>query len=182
MQAQSRKVKVSERTIVLPYSRRAIPIKFRPFAGDADVNFRPSHNQSTAYLSLSGAFLESVCSNSTSAVFYHNKTDRPVIFPRSLPIGELSEFEAETEALFLDAGTAQSYLGDPFFAAECHPPVFPFPSAVVGMHWSRVGHGKVTWAMARPHGLGVRVESEWSQNGVRGTGSSAPPHEEYRRF
>jgi len=135
-EAQRRKVKVSERTIVSPYSRRAIPIKFRPFAGDGDFNFRPTLNQSTAYLSLSGAFLESVCSNSTSAVYYHNKTDRPVIFSRSLPIGELTEFEADTEAFFVDAETAQAWLGDPYFAAESHPPVFPFPSSAVGMHLS----------------------------------------------
>ena len=101
-QAQRRKVKVRERTIVLPYSRRAIPIKFQPFAEDSDVNFRPIHNQSTAYLALSRAFLESVCSNSTAAVYYHNKTDRPVVFSRSLPIGELAEFGAYTEAFWVD--------------------------------------------------------------------------------
>ena len=110
-QAQRRKVKVRERTIVLPYSQRAIPIKFRPFAGDSDVNFRPIHNQSTAYLALSGAFLESVCSNSTAAVYYHNKTDRPVVFSRSLPIGELAEFDADSEAFWVDTETAQAWLG-----------------------------------------------------------------------
>ena len=135
-QAQRRKVKVRERTIVLPYSRRAIPIKFRPFTGESDVNFRPIHNQGTAYLSLSGAFLESVCSNSTAAIYYHNKTDHPVIFSRSLPIGELSEFNADTEAFWVDAETAQAWLGDPYFAAERHLPVFPFPPAAVGLHLS----------------------------------------------
>lgn len=63
-----RKVKVRERTVVAPYSRRAIPICFKSFSHDRDLNFLPKYNQSMAFVAHAGAFLESLCSNSTSAV------------------------------------------------------------------------------------------------------------------
>jgi hypothetical protein len=55
-----------------------------------------------------------------------------------LLIGELSEFDVDTEAFFVGAEAAQpqTWMGDLFFAAEHHPPVFPLPPALVGMHLS----------------------------------------------
>jgi hypothetical protein len=133
---QNRRVKVSQRVVVPPYSRRAIPITFKPFSHDRDVNFLPKYNQSLAYVAHAGAFLESLCSNTTSAVLYHNKTDRPVIFSRNAFIGEMTEFEEDSECLFLDAEIAPTVLVEPFSSAERHAESFDSPSTATGLHLS----------------------------------------------
>jgi hypothetical protein len=109
---------------------------FKPFSHDRDVNFLPRYNQSVAHIAHAGAFLESLCSSSTSAVFYHNKTDRPVIFNRHSLIGEMSEFEENSECFFLDGKTAREVLHEPFSPAERHALSFDTPSIATGLHLS----------------------------------------------
>jgi hypothetical protein len=129
-----RKVKVKERTVVAPYSRRAIPISFKPFSHNRDVNFLPGYSQSMAFVAHSGAFLELLCSNTTTTILYHNKTDRPVIFPRNTNVGEMTDFSEDSQYFFLDAGTAPTVLDDPFAAAERHTIRFDSPSTATGLH------------------------------------------------
>jgi hypothetical protein len=131
-----RRVQVKERTVVPPYSRFAVPISFKPFTHDRDVNFLPKYSQNMAYVAHSGAFLESLCSNTTCAMLYHNKTDRPVIFPQNTKVGEMVDFSEDSQCLFLDANTAPTVIADPFAAAERHAPSFEAPSAATGLHLS----------------------------------------------
>jgi hypothetical protein len=89
-------------------------------------------------LAHSGAFLESVCNNTTNAVYYHNKSDRSVIVPKGIAIGVLSDLE-ELECHLLDARTAEKITcSEPFAAAERHADFndFDLPSAVTGFHLS----------------------------------------------
>lgn len=131
-----RKVKVKARTVVPAYSHSAVPISFKPFTHNRHVNFLPKYSQSLAYVAHSGAFLESLCSNATSAVLYHNKMDRPVIFPQNTHVGEMTDFSKHSQCLFLDASRASTEVGDPFAAAECYASCFESPSTAIGLHLS----------------------------------------------
>lgn len=135
---QHRKVKTGSRTVVPPHSRYRVPINFKSFHHDRDVSFTPRYHQSSAFLAHPGVFLESVCGNSTNAVWYYNKSDRPVIIPKGIVIGEMSELE-DLECHLLEASAAKQVLGcDPFTAAERHAKhqQIGLPSAVTGMHLS----------------------------------------------
>jgi transposase InsO family protein len=132
---QQRKVKVSERVVVPPFSYRAIPVRFKPFPHRKEVGFVPSYHGS-AYLAHSGAFLESVCSNETASVLFRNKTDRPVIMNRNLVIGEMREFDDNTECFHVGADLVGDLTESAFRAAERYPVQFGSPSAITGLHLS----------------------------------------------
>jgi hypothetical protein len=119
---QHGKVKVNDRVIVPPHAHKRIPISFKPFSHDCKFNFLPRFTQSTAYLTHAGAFLKSVCSNKTSSVVFHNKTDRPIIIARNTAVGEMSDFEEGTECFYLDAHDAEQIKGTLFNSAERHRP------------------------------------------------------------
>jgi hypothetical protein len=114
--------------------RCPVPIAFKPFSHDRDVNFLPLHSQSTAYLANAGAFLESVCTDTTQSVFYHNKTSRPIIIPTRTTIGEISDFDDNTECFHLDTNGSQ--LQEAYHAAERHAPQFQLPSSITGLYLS----------------------------------------------
>jgi len=131
-----RKVKVTKRIVVPPYSRRAIPVAFKAFTHDRDINFRPSYSQSTCHLAHAGAFLESVCSNATESVLYHNKTDRPVIVSRNATVGEMADFDVGTECHLLESEVVNEW-GEAFMSsAERHAFVFDNFCAATGLHLS----------------------------------------------
>jgi hypothetical protein len=130
-----RKIKVQERTIIPPFAYRSVPVKFKQFPHDRDVNFLPSY-ASAAHLAHAGAFLESVCSNETTSVLYHNKSDRPVILARNTAVGEMTEFDENMECFFVDANQLQDLDQAAFRAAERHPRYFESPTAVTGFHLS----------------------------------------------
>jgi len=131
-----RKVKIKERTVVPPYSRRAIPVSFKVFAHDRDFNFLPRYDQGIAFVAHSGAFLESICSNTTSAVFYHNKTDCPVIFSHGTTVSEMTDFTEDSECFFLDGSAVPELFPDPFTAAERHAAFFQSSATATGFHLS----------------------------------------------
>jgi len=131
-----RKVKATKRIVVPAYSRRAIPVTFKTFAHDRDVNFRPSYSRSTAYLAHAGAFLESVCSNATVSVLYHNKTDRPVIIARNTAVREMADFDTGTECHLLDSEIVDDWGEALMSSAERHASMFNDLSSVTGLHLS----------------------------------------------
>jgi len=131
-----RRVKVRERVIIPPYSYRAVPVTFTRFPHEREVNFLPLYRGSP-YLAHAGAFLESVCSNKTSSVLYHNKSDRPVIMTRNTAVGEMMEFDDKTECFHVNADQLDEDLQKASFkAAERHSMQLEVPSAVTGFHLS----------------------------------------------
>ena len=62
---QNRKVKVAKHVVVLPNAYWTIPISFKSFLHECEVNFLPSYNTSTAYLTNAESFLELVCFSSS---------------------------------------------------------------------------------------------------------------------
>jgi len=106
--------------------------KRKRFPHEREVNFRPLYRGS-AYLAHAGAFLESVCSNKTTSVLYHNKSDRPVIMTRNTAIGDMTEFDDRTECVHIEADQIDKDLKASFKAAERHPMMqFEAPTAVTG--------------------------------------------------
>jgi RNase H-like domain found in reverse transcriptase/Reverse transcriptase (RNA-dependent DNA polymerase) len=77
--------------------------------------------------------LESICSDKTSAVLYHNKSDRSVIMTRNTAIGELVDFNDDAQCFLVKP---EELTQAAFRAAERHPMEFASPTAVTGFHLS----------------------------------------------
>jgi hypothetical protein len=110
-------------------------VKFKQFPHDKEVDFHPNY-KSSAYLAHAGAFLESVCTNSTTSVLFHNKSDRPVIISKNTTVGEMSDFDTDTECFHIEAEQVGDLKQAVFRAAERHPQKFESPTAVTGFHLS----------------------------------------------
>jgi hypothetical protein len=131
-----RKVKVTKRTVIPAHSRQTVPVEFKLFTHDRDVNFRPLYSQSSSYLAHAGAFLEAVCANTMSTVLYHTTSDRPVIIARNTSVGEMVDFEPDTECHLLDLETIELWGEALFGSAERHTPSFNRISSATGFHLS----------------------------------------------
>jgi hypothetical protein len=94
----NRKVRTSRRITVPPFSQRQIPVAFKDI--DRELNFVPTYNATNAFLSSAGALLEAVVDSQTSIVLYHNKTSRPLIIPKGIVVGELMDFDNDSECHF----------------------------------------------------------------------------------
>ena len=133
---QKRRVKVRERVIIPPFSYRSVPVTFKHFSHEQEVNFLPLYYRS-AYLAHAGAFLESVCTNKTTSILYHNKSDRPVIMARNTAVGEMMEFDDKTECFHIDADSMEEDLkAASIRAVERHSRHLDTPIANTGFHLS----------------------------------------------
>jgi len=105
----NRKVKTARRTVIPPCSQGVIPVKFKPLGGvERNLDFIPKYSGPSAFLAMSGAFLESVFSNKTDFVLYHNKSDHAVIVNKNTVLGSLTDFHPTTDCRLLSPEEAYS--------------------------------------------------------------------------